>query len=74
MDHSLSLPVPELRGIRCNYNEKNYSKQTERGGISRNVSLHSGIGCHRMLGKLKTYTGSGQDQACSQKTISMDYY
>lgn len=31
------------------------------------VALRSGIVCHRMLGKLKAYTGSRQDRTCSQK-------
>lgn len=37
MDHSLSLPVPELGEINYNYNEKIDSKQTESGGISHHV-------------------------------------
>lgn len=67
MDCSLSLPAGALRGSNSNCNEETDSKQTEGGGISHNVSLHSVIACHRMLVKLKAYTSSRQDQTCLQK-------
>lgn len=60
MDHSLSLPVPELRGINYNYNEKKQFMQQnclpQAAGEAKSL--------HRFSARPDTFT----------ENKSMDYY